>query len=83
MTTQAIGDRLARLVREELDWEGPLPSGELSELFDSLQLMTLVVAVEDSFEICLEPEEETRARRVEDLIEIIAAKVGAGSGSAP
>ena len=73
-----IRARLAALVREELDWQGPLPTGALSESFDSLQLMTLVVAVEDTFRICLEPEDEAQIHQVDDLIGIIASKLAPG-----
>ena len=69
-----IRDQLLDIARLELDWEGELPRGALMESFDSMQLMTLVIAVEDRFKILLEPEDEDRIATMEDLIDVIEAK---------
>ena len=47
ITEQEVRSTLARLLREELSWQGNLPQGELAEAFDSVGLLTLVVAIED------------------------------------
>jgi hypothetical protein len=70
----SIETRLLALAHDELDWSGSLPSGALADHFDSMQLMTLVVAVEDRFEIVLEPEDEAAITTVDDLIATIERK---------
>lgn len=69
-----IEEDLIEIARLELDWDGELPSGPLANHFDSMQLMTLVVAVEDRFEIILEPEDEEAIETVNDLLEVIRSK---------
>ena len=43
---------------------------------DSVGLLTLAVAVEDHFRICLEPEDEARIRTVGDLVRTVEEKLG-------
>lgn len=69
-----IHDTLLTIARAELDWEGSLPSGTLVEAFDSLQLITLVVAVEDEFHIEFTPQDEERLSTVDELVALIEAK---------
>ncbi len=73
--SKEVEHQLLKLLRDELDWDGAPPTGRLDEHFDSLQLMSLVVAVEDTFEVILEPEDEEKIETASDLIEIIAAKL--------
>jgi acyl carrier protein len=58
----------------ELDWEGELPDGAIADHLDSLQRMALVVAVEDEFQIVLEPDDEERIETIDDLVTIIRRK---------
>ncbi len=69
-----IERRLLEIAHDELDWEGELPTGPLADHFDSLQLMTLVVAVEDEFRIILEPEDEEAIVTLGDLTALIGEK---------
>ena len=43
---------------------------------DSVGLLTLAVAVEDHFRICLEPEDEEGIRTVGDLVRVVEGKLG-------
>lgn len=70
---------LERITRETLQVTGELPRGELSESFDSMQLMELVVAVEDHFRIALDPDDEAEARTLDDVVALIERKRG-GTG---
>lgn len=70
-----IEKRLLNILREELDWTGPSPAGRLDEHFDSLQLMSLVVAVEDHFEVILEPEDEETIETADDLVRVVEQKL--------
>lgn len=59
---------------------GPLDaSGDLSEQLDSVQRLTLVVALEDEFRICFEPEDEQEIRTLEQVVALVTAKVADAS----
>lgn len=66
--------------RAELDWEGSLtpetPLVNALEL-DSLRMLTLVVAIEDSFEVCLEEGDEAGLTTVGDLAALIQKRLAA------
>ena len=75
MTRAEIERTLLAIAHDELEWEPTeLPTGPIADHFDSLQLMTLVVAVEDRFRLRLEPEDEDRIDTIEDLISMIREK---------
>lgn len=77
MRAEAIRHALAEIVQKELDRSGPLPNGELSCVFDSIERMTLVVAIEDHFRICLDDEDEKSIQTIDDLISMIGRKLDA------
>lgn len=52
-----------------------LPTEELQESLDSVQRMSLMVAIEDHFLIMFEPEEESELNTVDDLVLKIAEKI--------
>ena len=74
-TNIQIRETLQRLAREELAFSQPLPDGDLSEHLDSIQRLSFVVAIEDHFEIAFEPEDDERARTIQDVIEIVRQKL--------
>jgi acyl carrier protein len=75
MTDAEIHTTLAAIAASELDWTEPLPSGSLADALDSLQRMTLVVAVEDRFAICLDLDDEANIDTMADLVAAIRAKL--------
>ena len=75
MNPADIHQELARIASEELGWSEALPSGELSTALDSMQRLSLVVEIEDRFEICFEPDEENELQTLDDVITLIAAKL--------
>lgn len=77
MRLDDVREALVAILREEVAWEGPVPDGGLDRHFDSLQRMTLVVAVEDRFRICLDEHDEASIETVDDLVRCIAAKASA------
>ncbi len=74
MSDPNLRAELDGVVRKCLQLQGPLPEGELSEHLDSMQLLSLVVAIEDHFEIAFEPEDEDEARTLDAVTAIVAAK---------
>jgi acyl carrier protein len=55
--------------------EGALPEGDLADQLDSMQRLTLVVAIEDRFLICFEPEDEVGVVTLQDLVATIQVKL--------
>ena len=74
MTKEDIRNTLTKLAKEELSWEN-LPSGSFSQTLDSIQRMSLVVAIEDHFLICFEPEDEEVIDTVDTLVNMIFKKL--------
>lgn len=72
-----IANAVARILQESVHWQGPLPAGDLAEHFDSVERLTLVVALEDHFEIAFEPDEEDQVHTVEDVVSLVERKLGA------
>ena len=67
---------ISQIIKEELGWKETFtPLHPVAEL-DSMQQLSLVVAIEDHFEICLEPEDEKKIETLQDLIRLIQEKIG-------
>ena len=77
-TLKHIANQVTDIVKNELGWLEPIPQGVLSDKLDSMQLLALSVAIEDHYEICFEPEEEEKTLTFNDLVELIASKIGDG-----
>jgi len=75
MSPKQIQEELAHLVKTKLRYEGPLDDGELADKLDSVQRLTLVVAIEDHFRICFEPDDEEQIRDLQDLLRLISIKL--------
>ncbi len=76
MEFSEVREVVAAIARDEANWKGPLPDGPLDRHLDSIQRLALVVAIEDRFEICFDPEDEQRIRSVDDLVAGILTKLG-------
>ena len=75
MTPTEISAELAKLVQTELRMDGPIPEGDLAEHLDSVQRLTLVVAIEDRFKICFDPEDEAAIQTLSDVVQTIQSKL--------
>lgn len=75
-----IQDELIQIARKDLGLQPPIPEGELSLFLDSMQRLTLVVAIEDHYSICFEPEDEEVILTFTDVAKLIQKKLG---GAAP
>ncbi|HEY2774398.1 MAG TPA: acyl carrier protein [Candidatus Binatia bacterium] len=76
MNPERVREEVEKILRDELRWQGTVPDGGLDVHFDSLQRMSLVVAIEDHFHICFEPEDEESIRDFDDLLRSIVEKTG-------
>ena len=72
MTREELRRAVEDTAREALRWEGPLPAGDLAQELDSLQRLTLAVAIEDRFRICLDASSESSIASLEDLVSVVS-----------
>lgn len=83
-TEPGMLEAVRKLAATELDYHGPLAleSRLIEDLdLDSIRLLTLAVAVEDHFGICLDEEEDASLQTVGDLVALVQAKTaGAARG---
>lgn len=76
MTDDALRTTLAEIAQRTLGWKGALPEGELASQLDSMQRMTLVVAIEDHFHIGFDEADEQELITLDDLVRVLQRKVG-------
>lgn len=79
MTLEEIRAQVEALARSELRLEGALPTGDLAEHLDSVQRLTLVVAIEDTFEICFEPDDDESVVTLEDVVTTVQRRLSEAS----
>ena len=73
---QEIHDRIAELLRDKLEVTAPLtPQTDLLAhlKLDSIQQFTLVVELENQFEICFDPGEEQDLHTLAQLTDLVLA----------
>jgi len=78
MTPEQILEALQAVAKEHLDFEGELEmkSSIVNVLeLDSLRMLTLVVEVENHFQICLEEGDEQELVTASDLVEVIQRRI--------
>ena len=75
VTNESIMNALTQLAETELGMEAGLTAGDLADQLDSVARLTLVVAIEDHFKICFEPEDEEEIHTVEQLVSLIRKKL--------
>jgi acyl carrier protein len=81
MNRDDIQQQVADLVARELQWSGPLPQGDLSEHLDSVQRLTLVVAIEDHFGLCFTPDDDQAVQTLDQVVDTILSRLpGADRG---
>ena len=82
---QAVAQEILRLAGEQLQLDGPLPSFDepLAGRLDSLQLLTLVVAVEDRFQIVLTDDDAAGAATLAAVARLVVQRASPASLAAP
>ena len=65
---------IRQLVAEELSWEQELPVDHFSEHLDSMQKLSLLVAIEDHFEISFDEDDDAEINTLQELISRIHHK---------
>ena len=76
MTPEQIRADIEGIARRELRTDVPLPGDAvLEEHLDSIRRLSLVVAIEDHFEICFEPEDDELARTLDDVVRIVTMRL--------
>ena len=70
-----LQEEIRRLAARELDLQDDVLQGDLSENLDSMQRLSLVVAIEDHYEICFEPEDEEGTLTFKDVVKLVQRKL--------
>lgn len=72
----AVAAEILRIAAAELRLEGPPPAADepLAGRLDSLMLLSLVVAVEDRFQVILTDDDARHASTLGDLARLVAAR---------
>jgi acyl carrier protein len=79
-----VAREILRIAREELAIpEAPAPDEPLAGRLDSLQLLSLVVAVEDRFRVILSEVDAASTRTLADLSRLVAARADPAALAAP
>lgn len=79
--TESVLVSIRQLAAKELDYAGRVDADSrlVEDLgLDSIRLLTLAVAVEDHFGICLDEDDEAALETVGDLIAVVERKRSAG-----
>lgn len=76
-TRAEVHAAVREIARAELRLEGELPPGDLADVLDSVQRLTLVVAIEDRFQICFDPDDEGEARTLDGVVTLVLRKLEA------
>ena len=69
-----IFEAITRIIQEELGWKETLTRTHPVKELDSMQQLSLVVAIEDHFEICLDPDDENHIETLQDLVLLVQKK---------
>jgi len=78
-TEEAVASEIRRIASEELRLAiDARDDEELASRLDSLALLSLVVAVEDRFQVALTEEDAASARSLADLARLVAARAALG-----
>jgi acyl carrier protein len=72
---QSIRETLNDLVMRELHLDRGLTDDDIASQLDSMQRLCLVVAIEDHYQICFEPEEDETIETIEEVIALITMKL--------
>lgn len=75
MTEESIRNKVSELIQKECLHTEELSEGNLAESLDSVQRLTLVVAIEDHFRICFDPEDEEQVETLNDVVKLISVKL--------
>lgn len=72
-THQNIRKELGDLIEQEFSVRiEEIGQEDLSSILDSIKLLSLIIAIEDHWKVCLTPEDEQHIKSFDDLIDTIA-----------
>ncbi len=77
MTEEMIRQRIADIASRELGVEFGSKTVDLAAELDSVQRLTLVVAIEDAFSICFDPDDEEGVITTDDVVALVQRKIPA------
>ena len=75
----SIKEQIQAIAVSELGDAAPSEDAVLADALDSVQRLQLVVAIEDHFEICFEPEDDESVNTLDDLVRVVSERHAAAS----
>ena len=70
-----LREEITALIVRELHLTEGVPSGDLSESLDSVQRLSLVVAIEDHYEIAFDEEDDASVATLDDVVRLVAKRL--------
>jgi acyl carrier protein len=70
----AVRARLHAIAQAALHRDAPLPEGPLDEALDSMDRLTLVVAIEDAFDVAFDEADDADLVTLDDVVALIRRK---------
>jgi acyl carrier protein len=77
VTPATVRAEIETIAARELTLDGALTEADLGEGLDSIQRLQLVVAIEDHFEVALDPNEDQLLVTLDDLVAAVIKARGA------
>ena len=71
----AIRRAIVDIAQAELGEYAPPEGMDLADALDSVQRLALVVAIEDHFEVCFEPEDDQASVTLDDVARVVARRL--------
>ncbi len=81
MSPAEIRSAVIEIARQELGLVDGLPEQDLSAHLDSVQKLSLVVGIEDRFEICFSPEDDAGIDSLDDIVSLVGSRLAAANRS--
>ncbi|MFT6143703.1 MAG: acyl carrier protein [Myxococcota bacterium] len=75
----SVRDQVIEIAKAELGAAAPSESAQLADSLDSVQRLQLVVAIEDHFEICFEPEDDEAVHTLDDVARVVTERLSDGA----
>ncbi len=70
-----VRDQVIEIAKTELGDAAPDETAQLADALDSMQRLQLVVAIEDHFEICFEPEDDDSVLTLDDVARVVTERL--------
>jgi acyl carrier protein len=78
VTRDEVREKVVAIATKELGAATPAIDADLAQALDSVQRLTLVVAIEDAFEVAFEPDDDAVVHTLEDVVDVLIRRRSEG-----